>query len=579
MMISKSNSTSLLFSSAILFFGALISMMVLQGCADEASKQAEGKGVVATVGSFEISDTHFTNYLKRFYLRTGQAVNLNEEVRLGVINGRIERYAIVEFARDQGWASDTDAMYNKAIIERKVLMEAYERHFIHDRVQVSEDDLREVFLRFNTQLRASHLRAANKYAADSLYLLLQQGVEFEDLARQTFQHPGLAASGGDLGYFSIDEMDIAFEEQAYAMNVGDISHPIRTSTGFSIIKLTDRISNPLITETMFAQRRQALSQVAQRQRTELATRNDIAQFVQDARWDRNLIQDLWDLLSENIESYQISGNNFSEIPINVSESMKSGVLVSGRGFDFTVQDFLTEAYFTPSERRAQVTNFYQFEEQLEGMAYRYRALGLIMKLPGLDSNFIDASIEETFYSYLLSRFDDYIRETVQITDQDVRQMYNNDPSMFESPLQLNMAEIVVMDAESAEQVYNQLKNGLAFNVVLARYGAQVDSYKNGGEIGFRAIQEFGTMAPVLQNIQPGDIAGPFQITDRYFIILKCLGRTDPRPLSFEEAEESIRDYLKSTQQQRERESQVRKLRQVYNAQVDLARLNSLSFEL
>ena len=67
-------------------------------CVADRDEPVLSEGVVATVGSFEISDRHFTNQLKRFYLRTGQAVNLNEEVRLGVLDARIERYAIVEYA-------------------------------------------------------------------------------------------------------------------------------------------------------------------------------------------------------------------------------------------------------------------------------------------------------------------------------------------------------------------------------------------------------------------------------------------------------------------------------------------------
>ncbi|MCC5926786.1 MAG: peptidylprolyl isomerase [Bacteroidetes bacterium] len=559
----------------ILVFG----VVVLLGCTRDAEENQSGNGIVATVGSFEISDTHFTNYLKRFYLRTGQAVNLNEDVRLGVINGRIERYAIVEFARDQGWASDADAQYNKSIIERKVMMEAYERHFIHDRVQITEADLRDVFLRYNTRLRASHLRATNRYAARELHNRLMDGASFEDLAKEIFKNPSLASSGGDLGFFSIDEMDLAFEDQAYAMNVGEISQPVRTSTGFSIIKLTDRVTNPILTETMFAQRKQALQQVAHRQRTEMATRNDIAAFVEESNWNRQAIRALWESINENLDVYKTTYFSLNEIPFEFDDEFRAQSLVRGAGFNFTVADFLAEAYFTPAERRAQVSDFYQFEEQVEGMAYRYRALGLINKLPGLDTDFIAGSIEETFYSYLLSRFDSHVQASVQVSETEVYETFQADPSMFESPLKLNMAEIVVTDPEIAQSVVDQLERGLPFTTALRRYGAQVASYGDNGEIGFRAIQEFGTMAPVLQDIKPGEFAGPFQITDRYFVILQCIGRTDPRPLSFEEAEESIREYLKFTKQQRERVRMVEELRRTYNADINLARLNTLSFEL
>ena len=47
----------------------------------------------------------------------------------------------------------------------------------------------------------------------------------------------------DIGRFTTDELDIAFENQAFSMAIGDI-FPIQTAQGFSIIKLTDRVTRP-----------------------------------------------------------------------------------------------------------------------------------------------------------------------------------------------------------------------------------------------------------------------------------------------------------------------------------------------
>ena len=100
--------------------------------------------------------------------------------------------------------------------------------------------------------------AETRRDADSLYNLLQNGATFESLAPSVFRDPELASSGGDLGYFSLDEMDIAFEEQAYSMQPGQISAPVKTSRGYSIIKLTEVAAAPMLTETEFARRRSSL---------------------------------------------------------------------------------------------------------------------------------------------------------------------------------------------------------------------------------------------------------------------------------------------------------------------------------
>jgi len=555
----------------------LFILVMLVSCSKTPAEQPQG--VVATVGSFEISDRHFTNHLKRFYLRTGQAANLNEDFRLGVINARIERYSIVEFARDQGWATDADARYNQAMIERKVMMEAYERHFIHDRVQVTEDHMREVFRRHNSSVRASHLYARNRYQADSLYALLQQGRSFESLAAEVFQNPSLAQSGGDLGFFTIDEMDIAFEDAAFGLRVGEISRPVRTSRGFSIIKVTDIVTNPIITEDQFARRRHATEQVARAQQFELATRRDMEERITAMDWNRALLNEIWQVVSGDLQAWSFRGAELSELPLQLDERLRDATLAQYRGFRFTVQDLLHEAYYTPPQRRATVRDFATFEEQVEGLAYRSFALGLIQNFAALDREFVQGSIDETFYSYLFERFEGFMDDQVQVDDRLVRAVFDRDPSQFDQPMQLNMAELVLTDGELAGEVYQKLKAGADFRAMLSRYGAPVESRERNGEIGFRPITDFGTMAPALRSIQPGELAGPFQVALNHYIILQCLGRTDPRPLSFEEAEPRVREHIFFTERLRLREQFVRDLRVRYNATIDMQRLNSLSFEM
>jgi peptidyl-prolyl cis-trans isomerase D len=57
------------------------------------------------------------------------------------------------------------------------------------------------------------------------------------LAKQFSQDPGSAKEGGDLGFFGRGVMDKAFEQAAFALKVGEVSEPVRSTFGFHIIKL------------------------------------------------------------------------------------------------------------------------------------------------------------------------------------------------------------------------------------------------------------------------------------------------------------------------------------------------------
>lgn len=74
---------------------------------------------------------------------------------------------------------------------------------------------------------------------DSIYNVAVTGGNFEDLARKYSQDPGSAVKGGALPWFGPGQMVAEFDSTAFAMPVGEISRPFRTSYGWHIIKKLD----------------------------------------------------------------------------------------------------------------------------------------------------------------------------------------------------------------------------------------------------------------------------------------------------------------------------------------------------
>ena len=99
-----------------------------------------------------------------------------------------------------------------------------ERHARHILIQVASDAPQE------------KVDAAKKKAEDIL-ARIRKGESFSELAKKFSQDPGSAKEGGDLGFFGRGVMDKAFEQAAYALKVGEVSEPVRSTFGFHIIKL------------------------------------------------------------------------------------------------------------------------------------------------------------------------------------------------------------------------------------------------------------------------------------------------------------------------------------------------------
>ena len=67
-----------------------------------------------------------------------------------------------------------------------------------------------------------------------------KGEPFEQVARGTSDDQSVKINGGNLGYFTVFQMIMPFEDAAYSLKKGAISMPVRTPYGYHIIKVTDK---------------------------------------------------------------------------------------------------------------------------------------------------------------------------------------------------------------------------------------------------------------------------------------------------------------------------------------------------
>ncbi|MFA5141490.1 MAG: peptidylprolyl isomerase [Candidatus Woesearchaeota archaeon] len=71
------------------------------------------------------------------------------------------------------------------------------------------------------------------------------GAKFEDLAKTYSECPS-AVNGGDLGYFTRDQMVKEFADAAFVTAVGQVSQPIKTSFGYHLIFVEENVPSQVI---------------------------------------------------------------------------------------------------------------------------------------------------------------------------------------------------------------------------------------------------------------------------------------------------------------------------------------------
>jgi len=66
------------------------------------------------------------------------------------------------------------------------------------------------------------------------------GEPFEQVARASSDDQSVKLNGGNLGYFTVFQMIMPFEDAAYSLKKGSVSMPVRTPYGYHIIKVADK---------------------------------------------------------------------------------------------------------------------------------------------------------------------------------------------------------------------------------------------------------------------------------------------------------------------------------------------------
>lgn len=95
-------------------------------------------------------------------------------------------------------------------------------------------------LRLSEEVLARHILVPNRDHAEMLSVRLKAGVDFAELASRFSIDPATAAQGGNLDYFSRDDMDKKFSDVAFSLPVGAISEPFKTRYGWHILKIEDK---------------------------------------------------------------------------------------------------------------------------------------------------------------------------------------------------------------------------------------------------------------------------------------------------------------------------------------------------
>ena len=217
----------------------------LAASAATAQEPAAEDPVVATVNGDEVLRSEVLETAEQLPPQYRQQIDL---IFPQLLQRTIDLRLIGAAAEAGGMGDDPEVKRRLDEIRGAVMREVYVEKQVADRI--SEEMLKkryDAFVEANPpkpEVHARHILVEEETKARDLIGKLEEGADFAELAKEHSIGPS-GAQGGDLDYFTKEQMVPAFAEAAFALDKGSYSKdPVQTEFGWHVIEVLDRRELP-----------------------------------------------------------------------------------------------------------------------------------------------------------------------------------------------------------------------------------------------------------------------------------------------------------------------------------------------
>jgi peptidyl-prolyl cis-trans isomerase C len=160
-----------------------------------------------------------------------------------VLSFLIDMKIVSKEAEDKKIADRDDFKTRLAFARNRLLMDNLLA--VEGKAATTDENMKKVYeeaakqISGEQEVHARHILVETEDQAKKIEGELKKGADFAELAKKESKDPG-ASDGGDLGFFTKDQMVPEFSAAAFALEPGKISDPVKTQFGWHIIKVEEK---------------------------------------------------------------------------------------------------------------------------------------------------------------------------------------------------------------------------------------------------------------------------------------------------------------------------------------------------
>jgi foldase protein PrsA len=129
--------------------------------------------------------------------------------------------------------------YTEESLKQSIRFQMLQQKAVED-VEVTDEEINTYYEQGKYKLHVRHILVDTEDEATQLYESIKEGTDFATVAKENSLDTDTAENGGDLDWLTVSDMDPAFANAAYALEVNAVSEPVETASGFEIIQLVEK---------------------------------------------------------------------------------------------------------------------------------------------------------------------------------------------------------------------------------------------------------------------------------------------------------------------------------------------------
>jgi len=490
-----------------------LAMSISAGCSKNDNP------TLAKVGDFEIK---FDDYYQRYGNWRLNPVSAEDEFNKK--KDLLDSMVILRILINAAYEKNIDKLeeLSRTILanRNRFLLDALYKEKIARESEPSDAEVKEFYNRLEFQVRASHILVETLDTANMILEKLKNGENFEKLAYDYSIDPSAKRNRGDLGYFLWGAMIEEFQIQAFSMQPGEISPPVKTDYGYHIIKVVDRTPNDLRQD--FDKMKDSLAV----QLKGINVRRKLAEFLEDIKTRYNVKIDSGTceyLMYKRSELYppellaQIPKNDFDLETLDRNE--KELVLATWDGGQISLLEYFSLARRLPANARPNFDDYAGLTEFIFRLKTE-EILALEATKIGLDQNNYFKMQFKRFKEQTMAEIMklDSIPQLPPPTEEDARVYFETNPKEFTQPMKIHVFEIQLSDEIKANEIKKQIKSLTQFKEKAMDLTERPGKRSVGGDLQYIEHQWYPEIFDLAQKTSAGNLAGPVLSRGKYSLI-------------------------------------------------------------